>query len=34
VYENAIERIIGAKEGTFNIIDQNGLKNFSKKLKD
>ena len=28
VYENAIERIIGAKEGTFNIIDQNGLKNF------
>jgi len=34
VYENAIERIIGAKEGTFNIVDQNILKNFSEKLKE
>jgi len=34
VYENAIERIIGAKEGTFNIVDQNVLKNFSKELKE
>jgi AcrR family transcriptional regulator len=34
VYENAIERIIGAKEGTFNIVDRNILKNFSEKLKD
>ena len=34
VYENAIERIIGAREGTFNIVDRNILKNFSEKLKD
>jgi len=34
VYENAIERIIGAKEGTFNIVDRNILENFSEKLKD
>jgi len=34
VYENAIERIIGAREGIFNIVDRNILKNFSEKLKD
>ena len=32
VYENAIERILGAKEGTFNIVNRNILKNFSEKL--
>ena len=34
VYENAIERIIGAKEGTFNIVNRNILKIFSEKLKN
>jgi AcrR family transcriptional regulator len=34
VYENAIERILGAKEGTFNIVNRNILKKFSEKLKD
>jgi len=34
VYENAIERILGAKEGNFNIVDRNILENFSEKLKD
>ncbi|MCK5768131.1 MAG: TetR/AcrR family transcriptional regulator [Candidatus Atribacteria bacterium] len=34
VYENAIERIIGAREGTFNIVNRNTLKIFSEKLKN
>ena len=34
VYENAIERIIGARKGTFNIVNRNILKKFSEKLKD
>ena len=34
VYENTIERIIGAKEGTFNIVNRNILKIFSEKLKN
>jgi len=33
VYENAIERIIGAKEGTIKIVNRNILKIFSEKLK-
>ncbi|MBA7591794.1 hypothetical protein ES708_33960 [subsurface metagenome] len=32
VYENAIERIIGAGEGTVEIVNRNILKNFSEKL--
>jgi len=32
IYENAIERIIGARKGTFNIVNRNILKNFSEKL--
>ena len=32
VYENAIERIIGAEEGTIEIVNRNILKNFSEKL--
>lgn len=32
VYENAIERIIGAKEGTIEIINRNIIKKFSEKL--
>ena len=32
VYENAIERIIGAEEGTVKIANRNILKNFSEKL--
>jgi len=34
VYENAIERIIGAEEGMVNIVNRNILKKFSEKLKD
>jgi len=34
VYENAIERIIGAEEGTVKIVNRNILKKFSEKLKD
>jgi len=34
VYENAIERILGAKEGTFNIVNRDILKKFSEQLKD
>jgi len=34
IYENAIERIIGARKGTFNIVNRNILKKFSEKLKD
>ncbi len=33
VYENAIERIIGAEEGTIEIVNRNILKKFSEKLK-
>lgn len=32
VYENAIERIVGAEEGTVEIVNRNILKNFSEKL--
>ncbi len=32
VYEDAIERIIGAEKGTVNIVNRNILKNFSGKL--
>ena len=32
VYENAIERIIGAEEGTAEIVNRNILKKFSEKL--
>jgi len=32
VYENAIERIVGAEEGTVEIVNRNILKNFSGKL--
>ena len=32
VYENAIERIVGAEEGTIEIVNRNILKNFSEKL--
>lgn len=32
VYENAIERIVGAEEGTVEIVNRNILKKFSKKL--
>ena len=32
VYENAIERIVGAEEGTVEIVNRNILKNFSDKL--
>ena len=34
VYENAIERIIGAEEGTAEIVNRDTLKHFSEKLKD
>jgi len=34
IYENAIERIIGARKGTFNIVNRNILKKFSEELKD
>jgi len=33
VYEDAIERILGAKKGTINIVNREILKNFQKKLK-
>ncbi|MBA7572828.1 HTH-type transcriptional regulator BetI [subsurface metagenome] len=33
VYEDAIERILGAKKGTINIVNREVLKNFQKKLK-
>lgn len=32
VYENAIERIVGAEEGTVEIVNRNILKKFSEKL--
>lgn len=32
VYENAIERIVGAEEGTIEIVNRNILKKFSEKL--
>lgn len=32
VYENAIERIVGAEEGTVEIVNRNVLKKFSEKL--
>ena len=34
IYENTIERIIGARKGTFNIVNRNILKKFSEKLKN
>ncbi|HEC92812.1 MAG TPA: TetR/AcrR family transcriptional regulator [Candidatus Atribacteria bacterium] len=34
VYENAIERIIGAEEGTVKIVNRNILKDFSEKIKN
>jgi len=34
IYENAMERIIGAEEGTIHIVNQNVLKKFSEKLKE
>ena len=34
VYENAIERIIGAEEGTVKIVNRNVLKDFSEKIKN
>lgn len=33
VYEDAIERILGAKKGTINIVNREILKNFQEKLK-
>lgn len=32
IYEDGIERIIGAKRGSINIVDRRALKNFLKKL--
>jgi len=32
VYENAIERIIGAEEGTVKIVNRNILKYFQEKI--
>ena len=34
LYENAIERIIGAEEGTVKIVNRNILKDFSEKIKN
>ncbi|MBA7539943.1 hypothetical protein ES705_32232 [subsurface metagenome] len=33
VYEDAIERILGAKKGTISIVNREILKNFQEKLK-
>jgi len=33
VYEDAIERILGAKKGTINIVNREMLKNFQEKIK-
>jgi len=33
VYEDAMERILGAKKGTINIVNRKTLKNFQEKLK-
>ena len=33
VYEDAIERILGAKKGTINIVNRETLRNFQEKIK-
>jgi hypothetical protein len=33
VYEDAIERILGAKKGTINIVNRETPKNFQEKIK-
>ena len=34
VYEDAMERILGAKKGAINIVNREMLKNFQEKLKN